>query len=174
MSFRFDRVKLEYYESIKEFRNEFIKYDSEFDGCNQLKEYEDIEKWDLNCKLFENKDTLPPMYPLSYQYLYLDNNEVIGMLNFRPDIEQHIFYKLYGGHIGYSVKPSRRNSGVGSMMLHDFLDIAGQYGLNRVMVSCMSSNEASRKIIVKNGGEFDGEVLYPPKNEMLQRYWIKL
>ena len=170
----FTKVKPENYESIRKYRNDFLCANSRFDGCNKLEDYEDIEKWDLNNKLFESKETLPPGYSIGFQYLYMDNDEVIGMVNFRPEAETHPYLSQYGGHIGYSVKPSRRGVGIGKQMLRDFLPLCREYGLNRVLITCMEYNPASRNIILANGGEFESKVLYPPENKMLERYWIKL
>ena len=174
VSYYFTLVEPKYYQSICEFRYDFLSSKSEFDGCGNLEEYEDIEKWDLNNKLFEHEDTVPPGYPISYEYLFVDNDEVVGMINFRLCIENYIYFKEYGGHIGYSVKPSKRNKGIGTIMLRDFLPICKEYGLDKIMISCIESNIVSRKIIINNGGVFETKVYYPPKHEMLERYWIKL
>ena len=64
MDYRFDKVKPEYFDSIKAYRDEFIACDSEFDGCSQLEKYDDIEKWYLNNRLFESKDSVPPGYSI--------------------------------------------------------------------------------------------------------------
>ena len=174
MDYRFDKVKPEYFDSIKAYRDEFIACDSEFDGCSQLEKYDDIEKWYLNNRLFESKDTVPPGYAIGFEYLYLDGDEVIGMVNLRPEIENHPGLREYGGNIGYSVKPSKRGLGVATSMLRDFLPICKQYGLKKVMISCMAYNDASRKVILNNGGVYERSVPYPPENELLERYWIEI
>ena len=170
----FSKVKPEYYDSIKEYRDETLKIKSRFDGCNCLEDYEDIEKWDLFNKLFESADSVSPGYSIGFQYLYIDSNEVIGMVNFRPEAELHPYLSQYGGHIGYSVKPSKRGLGIGKQMLKDFLPIAKECGLSRVLITCMEYNDASRRIILANGGEFESKVIYPPEDAVLERYWIKL
>ena len=176
MNFRFDRVKPEYYESIMDFRNDMVLEGSEFDGCSQLKEIYSIEKWDLNNKLFESKDTVPPGYAIAFQYLYIDNDndEVVGMLNFRPEIENHPGLREFGGNIGYSVKPHRRGFGIATQMLHDFLPICKEYGLKKIMISCMAYNHASRQVIRNNGGVYETTIPYPPKHDLLERYWIEI
>ena len=174
MSYYFTLVNKEHYQSIYEYRKEFLDSNSKFDGCSDLNKYEDIEKWDLNNKLFEDESTVPPGYSIGFQYLYMDNDEVIGMVNFRPKAESHPYLLQYGGHIGYSIKPSRRKQGLGTKMLKDFLPVAKEYGLQRVMISCMEYNDASRKIITNNGGILENKVVYPPEGVMLERYWISL
>ncbi|MBR5340319.1 MAG: GNAT family N-acetyltransferase [Erysipelotrichaceae bacterium] len=169
------KVKPEHYNSIAAYRQEIMDSDGEFDGCQQLELYDDIEKWDLNCKLFEDPATVPPGYSLGYQYLYLDDDEVIGMINLRPLAETHPYLSRYGGHIGYSVKPSRRKQGVASQMLKDMLKICkDEYQLNKVLITCMKDNEASRRVIINNGGVYENEIMYPPEEKILERYWISI
>lgn len=173
--FILSKVKPEFYQSIADFRKEIFDGDGEFDGCQQLDRYDDIEKWDLNCKLFEDPATVPPGYSLGFQYLYLDGKDVVGMINLRPLAEEHVFLKRFGGHIGYSVRPSRRNHGIGTMMLRDMLQLCrDQFGLKRVLITCLEGNEASRKVIMNNGGVYENEILYPPEDKYIERYWIRL
>ena len=174
MKYYFTLVQQKHYQSIYEYREELIKYNSKFDGCSFLEDYDDIEKWDFNAKLFECEATSPPGYSIAFQYLYMCDDEVVGMVNFRPNAMSHPYLSQYGGHIGYSVKPSKRGQGIGTLMLKEFLPICKEYGLDKVMISCMSSNDASRKIILNNGGVYENTVMYSPENEDLERYWITL
>ena len=175
MNYYIDRIKPEYYESIKEYRDEVLKIGSKIDGLSQLEKYDDIEKWDLNNKLYEQEETLPPGYAIGFVYAYICNDEVVGLINFRPTANNNPYLSKYGGHIGYNVKPSKRRQGIGNRMLKDFLVICkNDYQLDRVMISCLENNEASRKIILNNGGKFENKVFYPPKGQMIERYWIEL
>lgn len=171
----FSEIKPEYYDSIKQYRNEMLKENSDFDGCSGLQKFDDIEKWDLECKLFERYDSLPPGYSIGFEYLYLLNDEVVGMLNFRPEAESHPFLSKYGGHIGYSIKPTYRKKGIGTRMLKDFLPICKkQYHLDKVLITCNKNNEGSRRIILNNNGVYENDIYYSPDQEYLERYWITL
>lgn len=176
MHYHFDLVKKEYYESIYEYRRQLLDTQSMTDGCSDLEKYEDIEKWDLNNRLFEKEETVPPGYSIGFEYVYLDeNNNVVGMVNLRPKADEHPYLKKYGGHIGYNIRPDKRGLGIGKQMLKDFLPICkSEYGLNKIMISCMEYNDASRKVIISNGGEFETSVLYPSEGKMLERYWFSL
>lgn len=168
-------IRPEYYGSISSFREEIMNSGCDFEGCQKLDSYEDIEKWDLNCRLFEDPETVPPGYSPAFQYLYLDGDEVVGMINFRPLALEHVYLKSYGGHIGYSVRPSRRNEGIGSMMLKDMLKIArDQFGSSRILITCRKDNECSKRVIIKNGGVYESDIYYPPEESYLERYWIEL
>ena len=175
MTYKLVKVVPQYYNSIKKYREEMLSCGSSFDGCFYLDEYEDIEKWHLNNVLFESKDTLPPGYSIGYQYLYLDDDEVVGLVNVRTEALSHPYLKLYGGHIGYSVKPSKRNKGIANSMLKDVLDICrDEYHLDLVLITCFKDNLASKKVITNNGGILENELIYPPENKTMLRYWIKL
>ena len=173
--YRLSTVKPCMYQSIKEYREQFLKCGDHMDGCSNLDRYEDIEKWDLNCKLFEDKMTLPPGYSLGFEYVYTDEDEVVGMVNIRPEALSHPYLKQFGGHIGYSVKPDHRRIGVGTAMLKDCLVVCKErFGLDRVLITCLKENEGSRRVIMNNGGVFENEILYPPEEKYLERYWISL
>ena len=169
------KVESKYYDSVREYRESMLKAKSSFDGCFMLDEYEDIEKWHLYNQLFERADTCPPGYSIGIMYLYIHENEVIGMVNIRPDALNHPALKQFGGHIGYSVKPEYRKMGVGKSMLKDVLTLCRQeYKLDKVLVTCFSNNEGSKRIIVENGGILENEIVYPPENKLMQRYWVNL
>ena len=175
MSYILDVVKPCYYDSIASYRKEMLESGSSFDGCSSLDRYDDIEKWDLNNRLFESWDSVPPGYSLGYEYVYVDDGEVIGMVNIRPEAYNHLYLREYGGHIGYSVRPSRRKTGVGTMMLKDTLDlIRKRFDLDRVIITCLKENEGSRRVIENNGGVFENEVFYSPEDAYLERFYIVL
>jgi len=168
-------IRKEHYDSIMDYRNQMLQSGDRLDGCSSLEQYEDMEKWHLNLKLFEKKESVPPGYSLGFEYVYLDGDEVVGMINIRPEALDHPYLKKYGGHIGYSVKPSRRKNGVASNMLKDALKLCKEkFGLQKVLITCKEDNEGSRKVIMNNGGVFEGKISYPPEDTMIERYWISL
>ncbi|MCR4633604.1 MAG: GNAT family N-acetyltransferase [Erysipelotrichaceae bacterium] len=174
-SFLLSRIEPSYYASIADYKKEMKDNHDEFDGCSSLEKYDDIEKWHLNVMLFERRETLPPGYSIGFEYVYLHDDEVVGMINVRPFALEHIYLKRFGGHIGYSVKPSWRRKGVGSHMLHDMLRVCKEtYHLNKVLITCNEDNEGSRRVIMNNGGRLEGKILYPPEDKMIERYWISL
>jgi predicted acetyltransferase len=79
-----------------------------------------------------------------------------------------------GGHIGYSVRPSRRNHGLATVLLNMTLQRAKAMGLNEILVTCDKLNAASARVILKNGGRLDSEIQRRDGGGLTQRYWIKL
>ena len=76
----------------------------------------------------------------------------------------------WAGHIGYSVPPNQRGKGYATQMLGLLLNMAFERGREDALLTCDTDNEASRRVIEKCGGEFDGFYTVPPFHKRL--YWF--
>jgi len=172
----FELVDFVHQDMLSSYRKEMLEANSNMDGCARLRAFEDMKKYILDCRLFEDIKTCPPNHSLGFEYLYIDkkNDEIIGMLNFRPNALDYATTRLYAGHIGYSIRPSKRKLGYGTKMLHDFLPICKNKGLHEVLITCLQDNVASAKIIEANNGVYEKNVYYQAHQAELRRYWIKL
>ena len=110
--------------------------------------------------------------------------EYIGQTSIRPLLCTE-YLVTYGGHVGYSIRPSRRRCGYGKKILHLALAESRAMKLRRIMVTCDSDNTASRKIIEGNGGQFESALKMDPRAFRAEgrqpqsqvkklRYWIDL
>lgn len=163
-------------EEFNNYRHELIVNNSSSDGTNRIDSFDDMEKWFLDTMLYEKIETCPPGMSIGFQYVYIDEDtkQIVGMIQLRPDALNHPYLKQFGGHIGYSVLPSKRRQGIGNMMLKEFLKIAfNEYKLDRVLITCFEDNEASRRIILANNGAYESSINYPPENKNIERYWIE-
>jgi predicted acetyltransferase len=59
-------------------------------------------------------------------------------------------------------------------MLAECLPHCRAFGLDRVLITCLVENEASRRTILSCGGVYENTVYCERENENLQRYWIDL
>jgi len=106
-------------------------------------------------------------------WLVRNETAIIGVLQIRHSLTQ--FLEAEGGHIGYSVRPSERGKGYATRMLAMALDEARRLGLKRVLITCDQRNVASARVIQKNGGRLENEVVSRvPGRIYTQRYWIEL
>ena len=80
--------------------------------------------------------------------------------------------RLEGGHIGYDVPPSHRNAGNGTELLRQTLAKARDMGIFRVLLTCDETNIASARVIEKNGGRFENQVVSNVTGSVVNRYWI--
>ena len=94
---------------------------------------------------------------LDYVYWLVDEGEYIGQASVRPELNTP-YLLTYGGHIGYSIRPSKRRRGYGKHILALALDRALSIDLYRVLVTCDADNIGSRKIIEHNGGVFESAI----------------
>ena len=96
---------------------------------------------------------------------------VVGRIILRLRLNRAL--SLYGGHIGYAVRPNFRERGYGKEMLLESRRIAKKLGIKRLLICTPPSNEASRRVILACGGEFECEVQYDD-GLVRHRYWITL
>src|ERR1700680_292668 len=109
--------------------------------------------------------------PMSDFWL-IDGDGYAGRLSLRHELNEALL--VWGGHIGYQIRPLKRRRGYGKEILRLGLIKARELGLRRVLVTCDEDNTGSRKIIEYNGGQLENiiEVRDSPVRKM--RYWIDI
>ena len=105
-------------------------------------------------------------------YVREADNKIVGMIQFRHYFND--FLEKYGGHIGYSVRPTERRKGYATRMLAECLKICKSHGLEKVLVTCRQENEGSRRTILANGGVYESTVYCESDEVYLERYWIQI
>lgn len=107
--------------------------------------------------------------PNSY-YVGVVGGEIVGRVSLRHELND--FLAACGGHIGYGVTPGFRGRGYATRMLGLALRRAADLRIERALLFCNDENLASRRVIEKNGGEYNGRVRHP-EGQMMRRYWIE-
>ena len=164
----------EYRDEIAAYRQEFLDHGDSMDGTGALERLADPMEWLASTENCRHEETVPLGWVQATQFLCVReaDKRVVGMIQVRHRFNE--FLKKYGGHIGYSVRPSERRKGYAGWMLNAVKPFCRSIGLNAIMVTCLKDNEASRKTILKNGGVYDATVHEPVENEEIERYWISL
>lgn len=104
----------------------------------------------------------------------IDNkNQILGVIRVRKELNSE-YLRNIGGHIGYDIAPSNRRNGYGTNILKKGLEKVKLMGINAVLITCKSDNQASARIIEKNGGIFDSEILDSESGKIFRRYWINV
>lgn len=174
----FDDIRLvvptaEYVDEINSFKSEMISSGSDLDGCGGLKRCGTAEEWIEECKRLSNSDTCPEGLVVSDTYLAVRKSDkrVVGVIDLRHSIDTPVL-SLWGGHIGYSVRPCERRKGYAKKMLSLNLQNCKKLGLKRVMICCYDDNIASEKTITANGGIYEKTV--DVDGRKTKRYWINI
>lgn len=142
--------------------NEYIKAEpivgiDTFEGIRNFEHLQNMnfEEWYQELQDNKNKEKLPKEYSTQTTYLVIENNEIIGILNNRWDKVPALM--LFGGLIGYSIRPKYRGKGYANEMLKLGLNKFKEKGINEILISCKDFNIASKKVIEKNNGIFERE-----------------
>ena len=142
----------EYEEKAKEYIKEFYEYNSKINGVGGLNRYLDnYDEW-LN-KLEEDENRIPTeeKVPAKTFFLVSENDDkIVGMINIRLILNETL--KKYGGHIGYSIRPTERNKGYNKINLYLALLCCQEHGIEEVLMDCDRDNLASAKTIKALGG----------------------
>jgi predicted acetyltransferase len=96
--------------------------------------------------------------------------EVVGVANLRHELNEMLLRE--NGHIGYSIRPSLRGRGLATHQLALAVQAAADRGIQRVLVVCDRDNTASARVIEKNGGRMESEIISEETGKLIQRYWI--
>lgn len=113
---------------------------------------------------------LPEGYVPVSTYWLIDDDAFIGQVNIRHRLNEHLH--TIGGHIGYGIRPSKRNRGYGTKILELALEKAKELGIEKVLVTCDETNIGSKKIIERNGGVYESTEFEIGSKVGKLRYWI--
>ena len=101
-----------------------------------------------------------------------DGEELLGVMNLRHALNERL--ERFGGHVGYSVRPSARRQGGATRLLREALSMAPTHGISRALVTCEPTNLGSVKAIEACGGRLEDETFHEQQGVVVRRYWIEL
>jgi len=86
---------------------------------------------------------------------WVEGDTFLGRIAIRHRLND--FLREYGGHIGYDMRPSARRRGHATAMLRAALPRIASLGIDPTLITCDTTNTASRKVIEACGGAFEDE-----------------
>ena len=165
----------EYLDQVWAYRQECREADSSMDGCGPLRFNESAQQWLADVRAYMDPATVPEGKVQATQFLSVRESDgrLVGMIQVRHTLNDYL--RQFGGHIGYSVRPSERRKGYATEQLRQaLLWCKEELGLDKVLITCLTDNEGSRRTILKCGGVYESTIHEPDMNVDLERYWITL
>ena len=151
---------LAFYKEIEESGSECI-------GCRNGKDY---DKWLSEMQDRHSGKNLPDGYVRENFYLCYDESGLVGVFSLKFSLTEYL--EKYGGHIGYAVRPSKRNRGFATQILKQGKELAEELGFGTLICVCDEDNAASEKVIIKNGGVFIDRLCDEEEKVFVKRYKI--
>ena len=166
-----------YTDELEHFKNEVLIYDgdneNQFSGCMGLQNCSTGKEWINICNLRAKADTCEQagtqVPSTTYFAIREGDNRLVGVIDLRHHIN-HPILGTWGGHCGYSVRPSERGKGYAKEMLRLNIQNAKIMGIPKLLVICDEKNIASKKTILANGGVFENNIEID--GCIMKRYWI--
>ena len=137
-----------HFNQLKELKQDFLKnYEPRIQGSGSIEKYDNLNEWLKSINEIE-QGLNPKLVPTTY-YLILSDDEVVGTICMRHYLTKDL--EEFGGHIGYSIKPSARRKGYAKEALRLVLDLYKDKS-DEILIMCEDDNIASNKTILANGG----------------------
>lgn len=164
-------------EDIMELRQEFLDGSPYvyIHGGGDLQEYQNAKEWIRHVENMRRRETCPENLIDSDIYLAIreEDGRIIGIVELRHHID-HPVLREWGGHIGYSIRPSERRKGYARTVLQKALEIYKMCGVSEVMLTCSEDNLASERTIRSGGGVYEKTVWAEPLKMNMKRFWIMI
>lgn len=182
---RLVRPEKKHEKQAMEYLEEFYADKSETHGVGGLERYRDdydgwLEKLAADRVQVPNDERVPAetfflmkRLPRESHMLQKDVERLVGMINIRLVLNDNLW--KFGGHIGYSIRPSERRKGYNKVNLYLALKVCQNHGIEVVLLDCDKDNIGSAKTMRALGGKLLREHTYqatPGKDTTVQQYVI--
>lgn len=163
---------------LVEFQNEGLSWHLEINAVEVEKHFDDFVQSLLDRKSGGREAPMPwskvPPRDLVPETVFwaLYAGEFAGRISIRHHLNEAL--KVCGGHIGYDTRPAFRGRGIATQMLALSLPEAKALGLTEILLTCNDDNEASIKVIEKNGGILRERKQQFEGGPLKRYYWIQL
>lgn len=143
--FYFEIPNISRKEDALSYINEFYAYHSNINGTGGLQNFLDnyegwLEKLEEDYKRKPSETKVPAR---TYFLIRKNDHKIVGMINIRLTLNENL--KKFGGHIGYSIRPTERGKGYNKINLYLGLKVCKEYGIKVVFMDADKENKASWK-----------------------------
>jgi len=161
---------------IVDYINELVLYNSDINGIevfNKILDGYTFEQVLEHCLKLENKEYAKKLGKAQVKTFLLIrkvDDKVVGALNIRWNLPESL--KQFGGNIGYNIRPTERRKGYNKINLYLGLVEAQKIGLNKVKLTCETSNLGSVKTIESLDGILEKTEIDPYDDILTNVYFF--
>ena len=144
---------IEEYKMLQGIRNGENGFMNEVYGMS----YEEYKKWLADQDDFSRGENLPQGWiPFTTYFLY-DGDIPVGIGRIRHETSEYLQTVVGAGEIGYGISEPYRGRGYGNMLFKEILKKCRDFGYEKITLFPHKNNEATIKIMMKNGGKVIGK-----------------
>ncbi len=139
-------------EDALDYIREFHEYGSGINGTGGLDRFtDDYQGWLQKLQEDYTRKPSEEKVPSRTYFLVREKDlRIVGMINIRLCLNERLSH--YGGHIGYSIRPSERGKGYNNINLYLGLKVCNKFGIETVFMDADLHNPASWKTMEAFGG----------------------
>ena len=139
-------------EDAFDYIREFHAYQSDINGTGGLNRFTDnyegwLEKLELDYSREPNEEIVPAR---TFFLVRETDRRIVGMINIRLCLNERL--SRYGGHMGYSIRPTERGKGYNKINLYLGLKVCNAHGIENVFMDADLNNPASWRTMEALGG----------------------
>lgn len=163
---------------IIDYINELVLYNSDINGIEVFVKILDgytFEQVLEHCLNLENKvyaKKLGKAQMKTFLLIRKEDNKVVGALNIRWNLSEKM--KLFGGNIGYGIRPTERRKGYNKINLYLGLIEAQKMGLDKVKLVCDASNIGSVRTMESLGAALEKTEIDSYDGVLTSVYWFNV
>ena len=133
--------------------NEFLEYGSAINGTGGLNRFLDnyegwLEKLRADSTRVPSEEKVPGR---TFFLVRANDDRIVGMINIRLALNERLSH--YGGHIGYSIRPTERGKGYNKVNLYMGLKVLDRHGIENSFLDADLENPASWRTMEALGGK---------------------
>ena len=139
-------------EDAVDYIREFREYQSDINGTGGLHWFTDnyegwLEKLEQDYTRIPNEGKVPAR---TFFLVRDTDRRIVGMINIRLCLNERLSH--YGGHMGYSIRPTERGKGYNKINLYLGLKVCDAHGIDMVFMDADLNNPPSWKTMEALGG----------------------
>jgi predicted acetyltransferase len=153
---KIEKISLKHKEAILEMCKEYNINNEDYNGAFFIKNIIDYEEKIKELDNASNGILENPSFVPYTCYVFIIENKIVGVGSVRHYLNEYL--EKFGGHIGYSIRPTERKKGYGSKALELLINQAKEMNIEKILITCNINNIGSKKVIENNNGKFINQI----------------